>query len=72
MITFPNAKINLGLTFIIREFDNSSIDGESIFEIPVTPELPKRYVGLVMLKNAALSSAARRFVDMLGLEDGIK
>lgn len=66
------AKINLGLTFIIREFDNSSIDGESIFEIPVTPELPKRYVGLVMLKNAALSSAARRFVDMLGLEDGIK
>lgn len=66
------AKINLGLTFIIREFDNSSIDGENIFEIPVEPELPTRYVGLVMLKNAALSSAARRFVDMLGLEDGIK
>ncbi len=63
------AKINLGLTFIIREFDNSSIDGENIFEIPVTPELPTRYVGLVMLKNAALSFAARRFVEMLGLED---
>ena len=61
------ARINLGLTFIIREFDNSSIDGENIFEIPVEPQLPQRYVGLVMLKNAALSFAARRFVELLGL-----
>lgn len=63
------AKINLGLTFIIREFDNSAIDGKNIFEIPVTPELPQRYVGLVMLKNSSLSFAARRFVEMLGLEN---
>ena len=62
------ARINLGLTFIIREFDNSSIDGENIFEIPVEPQLPQRYVGLVMLKNAALSFAARRFVELLGLD----
>ena len=62
------ARINLGLTFIIREFDNSSIDGENIFEIPVEPQLPQRYVGLVMLKNAALSFTARRFVELLGLD----
>ena len=62
------AKINLGLTFIIREFDNMSIDNESIFEIPVSPELPPRSVGLVKLKNVALSYAAKRFVDMLGLK----
>ena len=62
------ARINLGLTFIIREFDNSSIDGENIFEIPVEPQLAQRYVGLVMLKNAALSFAARRFVELLGLD----
>ena len=62
------ARINLGLTFIIREFDNSSIDGENIFEIPVESQLPQRYVGLVMLKNAALSFAARRFVELLGLD----
>ena len=62
------ARINLWLTVIIREFDNSSIDGENIFEIPVEPQLPQRYVGLVMLKNAALSFAARRFVELLGLD----
>lgn len=63
------AKINLGLTFIIREFDNSAIDGESIYEIPVKPQLPNRYVGLVRLKNVALSYAANKFVEMLNLQD---
>lgn len=61
------AKINLGLTFIIREFDNKAIDGKSIFEIPVKPQLPNRYVGLVKLKNVALSYAANKFVEMLNL-----
>lgn len=61
------AKINLGLTFIIREFDNKAIDGKSIFEIPVMPQLPNRYVGLVKLKNVALSYAANKFVEMLDL-----
>ncbi|MEA4971913.1 MAG: LysR family transcriptional regulator [Candidatus Metalachnospira sp.] len=63
------AKINLGLTFIIREFDNRAIDGESIFEIPVKPQLPNRYVGLVKLKNVALSYAANKFVEMLDLKE---
>lgn len=63
------AKINLGLTFIIREFDNRAIDGESIFEIPVKPQLPNRYVGLVKLKNVALSYASNKFVEMLDLKE---
>ncbi len=63
------AKINLGLTFIIREFDNKAIDNANLFEIPVEPQLPTRYVGLVRLKNGALSYAAKKFVEMLGLEE---
>ncbi|MCD8036655.1 MAG: LysR family transcriptional regulator [Clostridiales bacterium] len=63
------AKINLGLTFIIREFDNKAIDNANLFEIPVEPNLPTRYVGLVRLKNGALSYAAKKFVEMLGLEE---
>ena len=66
------SKINLGLTFIIREFDNSAIDSKTIFEIPLRPQLPTRYVGLVKLKNAALSFAANRFLEMLGLEEAGK
>ena len=71
-ILIQSAKINLGLTFIIREFDNSAIDSKTIFEIPLRPQLPTRYVGLVKLKNAALSFAANRFLEMLGLEEAGK
>ncbi|HCT64633.1 MAG TPA: LysR family transcriptional regulator [Lachnospiraceae bacterium] len=58
------AKINLGLTFAIREFTKNQIDNEYLFEIPVSPPLPKRSIGLVKLKNVALSHAAKSFADM--------
>ena len=58
------AKINLGLTFAIKEFTKGMIDNEQLFEIPVTPAIPKRSIGLVKLKNVALSHAAKSFADM--------
>ncbi|MCI8342754.1 MAG: LysR family transcriptional regulator [Firmicutes bacterium] len=58
------AKINLGLTFAIKEFTNGMIDGIHLFEIPVTPPIPERSIGLVRLKNVALSYAAKKFSDM--------
>lgn len=62
------AKINLGLTFIIREFDHGAIDGKTLFEIPVEPKIPSRYIGLVKLKNSALSYAAKKFLEMLDFQ----
>lgn len=62
------AKINLGLTFIIREFDHGAVDGKTLFEIPVEPKIPSRHIGLVKLKNSALSYAAKKFLEMLELE----
>lgn len=59
------AKINLGLTFVIKEFTKNKIDGENIFEIPLTPPIPKRSIGIVKLKNVALSHAAQKFADLL-------
>ncbi len=58
------AKINLGLTFATWEFSGSLIDGEQLFEIPLHPPLPKRHIGIVRLKNVALSHAAKSFADL--------
>lgn len=58
------AKINLGITFATKEFIKEDIDNGELFEIPVTPPVPKRSVGIVKLKNVALSHAARSFTDM--------
>ena len=58
------AKINLGLTFATREFSGMLLDGEQLFEIPLHPPLPKRHIGIVRLKNVALSHAAKSFADL--------
>ncbi len=59
------AKINLGLTFAIKEFAKNQIDNEILFEIPLNPPIPSRSIGIVKLKNVALSHAAQKFADLL-------
>ena len=58
------AKINLGLSFVIKDFEGRRIDNKTIFEIPVNPPIPSRSVGLVKLKNVPLSHAAMGFVSI--------
>ncbi len=65
------AKINLGLAFVIKEFTIHEIDGDTLFEIPVHPPVPKRSVGLVKLKNVALSSAALGFAELVAGSSGV-
>ena len=60
-------KINLGLTFTIKEF-TKAIDNENIFEIPLTPPVPPRSVGLVKLKGVALSNSAKGFCDIMNIK----
>lgn len=62
------ARINLGLSYVIREFTKKNIDNQTVFEIPVDPPVPKRAVGMVKLKNVALSHAAKSFADLFEIE----
>ena len=66
------AKINLGLTYVIREFSKEALDGETLFEIPVNPPIPPRHIGMVKLKNVALAHAATSFAQLFDLEDNEK
>lgn len=58
------AKINLGITFATKEFVEKDLKEKNLFEIPLFPPVPKRSVGIVKLKNVALSHAAKSFSDM--------
>lgn len=60
-------RINLGITFGVREFLKDVIDDKSIFEIPLNPPVPQRFIGLVKLKNVALSNAAKCFTDLFDI-----
>jgi DNA-binding transcriptional LysR family regulator len=59
------ARINLGLAFVTREFTLRQIDGETLFEVPVSPEIPPRHVGMATLKGVRPGKAASVFAEML-------
>lgn len=61
------ASINIGLTFVVKEFVNDFIDNETLFEIPLNPPVPQRAIGLIKLKGIPFSHAARKFIETLGL-----
>lgn len=57
-------QINLGIAFVIREF-TKEIDNESLFEIPLSPPIPSRHIGLITLKDVPLSYASENFIKLL-------
>lgn len=59
------ARINLGLTHVIKEFAGEQLKQKQLFEIPLIPPIPKRAIGLVRLKNVAFPYAAKGFTDLL-------
>lgn len=60
------AKINLGLTYVIKEL-TKELDEKKLYEIPVNPPVPKRSVGMVRLKNVAMPHALKGFIDLMDL-----
>ena len=60
------AKINLGLTYAIREL-TKELEEKKLYEIPVNPPVPKRSIGMVRLKNVAMSHALQGFIDLMHL-----
>ena len=53
------ARIGLGLTFAIREY--TDFEREQLTEIPLSPPVPSRSVGMVQKKNIELPRAAAAF-----------
>ena len=62
------AGINLGLTFVVKEFYVNHIDNENLFEIKLTPPIPKRSIGLVKLRGIPFSQAATKFIELMSID----
>lgn len=59
------ARIGLGVALVIRNFIEEELRQGLLHEIPVTPALPPRKIGIVMPKNLPLSIAATAFIDSI-------
>ncbi|MFJ8236099.1 LysR family transcriptional regulator [Ureibacillus sp. NPDC094379] len=57
------AKINLGISCVIKEFSKDYLERGDLYEIKLEEEIPKRIIGLCYLENVPLSRAAKRFVE---------
>jgi DNA-binding transcriptional LysR family regulator len=59
------AKINLGISCVIREFSQVYLQDKTLYEIKLAEEIPKRSIGVCFLKSVSLSPSAAKFVEDL-------
>lgn len=57
------AKINLGISCVIKEFSKDYLDRGDLYEVVLEEEIPKRNIGICYLKNVLLSRAAKKFIE---------
>ncbi|WP_291581683.1 LysR family transcriptional regulator [Clostridium sp. UBA6640] len=62
------AKINLGISCVIKEFSQEYLKNGLLYEVKLTEEIPKRSIGICFLKNISLSPSSTKFVEILESE----
>jgi len=59
------AKINLGISYVIKNFIKDELEKSSIFEVKLAEKIPQRQIGLITLNNVPLSSVSKKFIQLL-------
>lgn len=62
------AKINLGISCVIKEFSQEYLKNGLLYEVKLIEEIPKRSIGICFLKNISLSPSSTKFVEILESE----
>ncbi|MBP1974067.1 DNA-binding transcriptional LysR family regulator [Cohnella thailandensis] len=60
------ARRGLGISYVTREFVSQELEDGSLFEIKLDVDIPPSHLGTMTMRNMPLSSAASRFVEMIG------
>ena len=61
------ARINLGISCVIKEFSQEYLSNKLVYEVELNEEIPKRTIGVCFLKTVSLSPAATKFVQDCGI-----
>lgn len=59
------ARKGLGISYVTREFVSNELEEGSLFEIQLDVQLPPTHVGIMIMRNMPLSSAASRFIEQV-------
>lgn len=58
------AKINLGVSCVIKEFSTNYLENGDVFELKQEKPIPERAIGYFYLKNLTLSPALKEFLNL--------
>ena len=59
------ASIHLGISCVVKEFSEESIQNSSVKVLNVEPPLKERSIGCAYLKHNPLSHAAQAFLELI-------
>lgn len=58
-------KSGFGIGYATKEFIQNELDNKSLYEIKVTPKVPKRYIGIVTLNQSIPNYSSKKLIDMI-------
>lgn len=59
------AKINLGVSCVVKEFSRHYLDTHQLYELPLEKELPTRGIGLAYIKRLPPSMATMKLLELV-------
>ena len=59
------ARINLGVSCMVRQFCRQELQSGKLFELSLTEPVPPRSIGMVSLKGVSLPPSVSRFVELM-------
>lgn len=58
-------KSGFGIGYATKEFIKEELKNKSLYEIKVTPNVPKRYIGVVTLNNSIPNYSVKKLMDIM-------
>lgn len=63
------ARIDLGISCVVKEFCQEQLRNGELFEVPMKEALPERSIAMISLKNVSLTPAAAHLLEIIDGED---
>lgn len=58
-------KIGFGIGYATKEFIRSELNNRELYELNCTPKIPKRYIGIVTLKQTIPNFSVNKLIDII-------
>lgn len=58
-------KIGFGIGYATKEFITSELEGKELYELKCTPQIPKRFIGIVTLKQTIPNFSVNKLIDLM-------